>query len=233
MALALYVIGDLHLSLGSNKAMDVFGGGWDKYIDKIQEGFSALNSDDICVICGDISWGMSLEESLADFIFLDKLPGKKIILKGNHDYWWTTASKMKSFFAANEITTIDILHNNAFFYDDTAICGTRGWMPQSVNEMEQNAKIIAREASRLRTSLLAAGDTKQKLCFIHYPPRYQSIICSDFIDIMNEFGVKRCWYGHIHSQGHRFAIQGEVEGINYQMVSADYVNFTPINIICN
>ena len=125
--MALYAIGDLHLSLGTNKPMDVFGSKWANYVERIRENFSHLSDDDVIVLAGDISWGMSLEQSLPDFQFIDALPGKKLLLKGNHDYWWGTAAKMKKFFAEHDITTLDILYNNAFFYGDHAICGTRGW----------------------------------------------------------------------------------------------------------
>jgi len=227
----LYAIGDLHLSLGSGKPMDVFGGGWHNYLEKIKEGFSLLEPDDVCVLCGDSSWGISFEESLEDFIFISKLPGKKIILKGNHDYWWSTATKMKEFFCLNGIGNIEILNNNCFFYENAAICGTRGWLTDIEADGEHNAKIMARETGRLRASLKMAGDTGTKLCFFHYPPRFRDIVCDDIISVMNEFGVKACWYGHLHSQGHRFAVRGEVEGIRYDLVSADFVGFTPQRIM--
>ena len=229
--MALYAIGDLHLSLGSDKSMDVFGGDWSNYLDKIRVGFDSLGPGDVCVLCGDTSWGMSLEESLEDFKFLGGLPGEKIILKGNHDYWWTTISKMKEFFHRNGIENIDILNNNCFFYDGAAICGTRGWLTDGDTDDPQNAKIMAREAIRLRASLEAAGAAEVKLCFFHYPPRFNNFACLDFVDLLNEFGVKQCWYGHIHSHGHRFAVRGEVEGIYYEMVSADFVDFTPQQIM--
>jgi len=230
MALALYAIGDLHLSLGSDKPMDIFGGGWHNYIEKIKAGFSLLEPDDVCVLCGDTSWGMSLEESLEDFRFIDGLPGKKIILKGNHDYWWTTATKMKGFFQMSGIESIDVLHNNYFVYEGAAICGTRGWLMDGEADPEQNTKIMARETIRLRASLQAAVSWTEKLCFFHYPPRFKNIVFYGMIEAMNEFGVKNCWYGHIHSLGHRFAVRGEIEGINYEMVSADFVDFVPQRI---
>ena len=225
--MSLYAIGDLHLSLGSDKPMDVFGGGWENYVEKIESAFSEIGSDDVCVLCGDISWAMALEDSLPDFLFVNRLPGTKIILKGNHDYWWTTAAKMKSFFTRNGLNNIEILHNNCYFFKDVAICGTRGWLMDGDTDTEHNNKIMAREASRLRASLLAAGDANEKLCFFHYPPRFKNMVSDKIVDVMNEFGVKRCWYGHIHSNGHRYAVRGEVEGIEYEMVSADYVDFLP------
>ena len=229
--MALYAIGDLHLSLGSNKPMDIFGGGWNDYVNKILEGFSILSPDDTCVLCGDISWGMSLEESIEDFRFINKLPGRKIILKGNHDYWWTTAAKIKAFFAANCIGNIEILHNNCFFYGGAAICGTRGWLMDLEADDAHNKKVMARETSRLRASLLAAGETDVKLCFFHYPPRFYNMVCKDIVAVMREFGVKNCWYGHIHGDGHRLAVRGQVEGVVYEMVSADFTGFKPVKII--
>ena len=249
----LYAIGDLHLSLASDKPMDVFGGGWDNYVEKIKTGFSLLGPDDVCVLCGDISWGMSLEESLEDFRFISRLPGSKIVLKGNHDYWWDTATKMKAALARDGIDNIEILNNNCFFYDGAAICGTRGWLMDAEKDSKHyarndaaenaehgsaehgsakhNAKIMAREVSRLRASLKAAGNASEKLCFFHYPPRFYDFVCPEIIAAMNEFGVKKCWYGHIHGHGHRFAVRGEVEGITYEMISADFVDFVPQRVM--
>ncbi|MCF0121504.1 MAG: metallophosphoesterase, partial [Oscillospiraceae bacterium] len=187
--MALYAIGDLHLSLGTDKPMDVFGPGWENYVERIREGFSALTDDDVCVLCGDLTWGMSIESCLEDFKFISALPSKKIILKGNHDYWWSTATKAKKFFAANGIDNIDILNNNCFFYGDTAICGTRGWFyEEETHGGEHDKKIMAREIQRLRTSLDAAGD-RSKICFFHYPPVYRDYICREITDMMSRAGV--------------------------------------------
>ena len=125
--MALYAIGDTHLSLGADKPMDVFGGGWSGYVDKLRAGFAEIGPEDTVVLCGDLSWGMSLEQAREDFAFLDALPGRKILLKGNHDYWWTTAAKMERFFAENRFSTLEILHNNCRLYGGVALCGTRGW----------------------------------------------------------------------------------------------------------
>ena len=162
--MALFAIGDLHLSFGVDKPMDIFGGGWKDYTEKIKAGFGKLNPDDICVICGDISWGMDFDESLNDFLYIDRLPGKKIILKGNHDYWWNTAAKMKAFFEASNINSISILHNNCYSYNGVAICGTRGWLFDDEYNTVQNEKIMAREVLRLRTSLEAAKSLEEKEC---------------------------------------------------------------------
>ena len=229
--MALYAIGDLHLSFAAGKPMDKFGGGWKNYIEKIETGFQTLGSGDVCVLCGDISWGMYLEESLEDFLFIDRLPGRKIILKGNHDYWWSTAAKMKAFFEANDIGSIDILHNNCFYYNDAAICGTRGWLADEELSLEQNGKIMAREVMRLRASLQAAGNAIEKLCFFHYPPRLKNNVCAGILSAMNEYGIKKCVYGHLHGDGHRLAVRGTIEGIEYEIVSADFINFTPQRVI--
>ena len=229
--MALYAIGDLHLSLGCDKPMDIFGGGWNNYVEKIKAGFSTLDYDDVCVLCGDSSWGMSFEESLEDFKFISELPGKKIILKGNHDYWWNTVSKLTAFFSENNIENIEILNNNCFLYENAAICGTRGWMTEGEIDTEHNAKIMAREAGRLRASLQAAGKAEIKLCFLHYPPRFNNLVCDDLVTAMNDYGVKNCWYGHVHGQGHRLAVRGEVEGIVYEMISADFLDFVPKRIM--
>ena len=225
--MALYAIGDLHLSLKTNKPMDVFGGNWIDYTEKIKKGFRSLNPDDVCVLCGDLSWGMNMEDSLEDLIFIDNLPGKKIIIKGNHDYWWDTVSKMKAFFAANNIINIEILHNNSFIYENTAICGTRGWQNDDGLSSEQNKKITAREVLRLKTSLSTAPADLKKICFFHYPPYFKNTIHHDIISLMQEYDVKKCYYGHLHGDGHRFVVPGLLEGIEHELVSADYTDFTP------
>ena len=155
--MALYAIGDLHLSFSGDKSMEVFGGRWENYVEKIKTGFSGLREDDVCVLCGDIAWGLSLEEAREDFLFLSRLPGRKIILKGNHDYWWSTASKAYQFFAANGIANIDILNNNSYVYGNYAICGTRGWFYEEERGDAHDKKIMLREIGRLETSLKSAG----------------------------------------------------------------------------
>ena len=224
--MALYAIGDLHLSLGSDKPMEIFGDGWKDYVARIREGFSVLTEDDVTVLCGDLSWGMSLEESLEDFRFIDALPGKKYLLKGNHDYWWNTAAKMERFFAENGLTTMEILHNNCRFYGDTALCGTRGWFYELGTH---NEKVLLREIGRLETSLKAAGD-HEKLCFLHYPPLYQGYQCPEILRLLREYGVKVCCYGHLHGPSHRRALQGERGGTSFFMVSGYYLGFHPKKI---
>ena len=227
--MALYAIGDLHLSLAANKPMDVFGSKWENYVERIAAAFSALHDDDVIVLAGDTSWGISLDEALADFQFLDALPGKKLLLKGNHDYWWGTAAKMKKFFADNGIATFDILHNNCFFYGDYAICGTRGWFYEEEAEGTHTGKMLAREALRLEVSLAAAGE-KPILCFLHYPPIYQGYQCPEMLNLLDRYGVERCFYGHLHGPTHVRAFEGRRNSTEYALISADYLQFTPKKI---
>lgn len=225
--MALYVIGDLHLSLSTDKPMDVFGERWADHTRRLRENFSALGPEDTTVLCGDLSWGMSLEEAGADFHFIDELPGTKIILKGNHDYWWTTAAKMQRFFEKEGIQSIRILQNNCVLWGETAICGTRGWFFEEEKGGEHDKKIMHREIMRLEASLKAAGE-REKLCFLHYPPRYgEGYVCQEITDLLRDHGVRECWYGHLHGPGQKGAVQGWVEGIHYQLVSADYLGFAP------
>ena len=226
--MALYVIGDPHLSLGSSKPMDVFGGAWCGYVEKLREGFEIVAPEDTVVLAGDISWGMSLQESEADFAFLQELPGKKIMLKGNHDYWWATASKMETFFQAKGFSSLNILHNNCHFYGDIALCGTRGWFFEE-DMKGHDQKVFNRELMRLEASLKAAGE-KEKLCFLHYPPYYQGYRCEPIIELLSQYGVKQCYYGHLHGGSHKLSIQGNLEGVDFRLISADYLQFRPQKI---
>lgn len=226
--MALYAIGDLHLSLTVNKPMDIFGPGWTDHVRRLEEAFSKLNDDDTIVLCGDISWGIDFEESLEDFRFIDRLPGRKLILKGNHDYWWNTASKMKKFFAENELSTLEIIHNNAFTYGEYAICGTRGWFYEE-EKSGQNAKVLNREVGRLETSLKAA-EGRPILAFLHYPPLYTGYRCPEIIEKLEAYGVERCYYGHLHGPTHKRAIEGRLGGVSYHLVAADHLGFVPLKV---
>lgn len=229
--MALYALGDTHLSLGSDKAMDVFGGGWEGYVDKLRDGFAEVNDGDTVVLCGDLSWGMSLNEAKRDFEFLDReLPGEKWLLKGNHDYWWATAAKMNAFFEENGMTHLHILHNNCAFYgEDIALCGTRGWFFEE-DAAPQSRKVFNREIMRLETSLKAAGE-KERYCFLHYPPLYKGYRCQEIIDLLEQYQVKACYYGHLHGPSHRLAIAGQQGSVEYHLVAADYIGFRPKKIL--
>ncbi len=224
--MALYALGDTHLSLSCNKPMDVFGGAWENYVDKLLNGFSEVQPEDTVVLCGDLSWGMSLEQAEADFAFLNALPGKKLLLKGNHDYWWTTAAKMNRFFEQKGFDSFMLLHNNCWFYDDIALCGTRGWF----FEEKGDQKVFNRELIRLETSLKAAGK-KEKICFLHYPPWYQGYTCKEIIALLEQYQVKACYYGHLHGGSHRLAMEGKFGGVEYHLISADYLDFKPKKIL--
>jgi len=227
----LYVIGDLHLSFGSDKPMDVFGEGWQDHIPRLIKGFAKLTEEDTCVICGDLTWGISLEDCVEDFRFIDELPGRKIILKGNHDYWWSTASKAMAFFEKNGINTIEILNNNSFMRCGIAVCGTRGWFCDPQKATAHDKKIMARELIRLETSLKSAGDAERKHVFLHYPPRFGSYVCREMTDMLSYYSVEACWYGHIHGNGRRLAVTGSVGGVEYRLISADHIGFEPAAVV--
>ena len=173
---------------------------------------------------------MSLAEAMPDFLLLHSLPGKKLIVKGNHDYWWDTVSKMKRVLLENGIDSIDFIYNNSFEVDGISICGTRGWMLESMSATENDKKIIAREAGRLQRSLESACDGTEKIAVFHYPPVYDGNTAEQFIDILHKFGVKRAYYGHLHSASIKKADTGTLFDINFCLVSADAIDFLPINI---
>lgn len=228
--MALFVLGDTHLSLGGSKPMDVFGGAWVDYVDKLRAGFQVVEETDTVVLCGDISWGMSLPEAKPDFQFLQELlPGRKILLKGNHDYWWETVAKMTRFFEAEGLENFAFLHNNCLCYRDIALCGTRGWF-LDVEKGPHNEKMLRREVMRLEASLKAAGD-REKICFLHYPPLYQGYHCQEITELLTRYQVQRCYYGHLHGRSTRAAFEGDYQGTAFSLVSADHLNFVPKQIL--
>ena len=174
---------------------------------------------------------MNLKQAQADFAFLNSLPGKKLLFKGNHDYWWTTRRQMDLFFEQNGFDTLRIVHNDAVEVDGKyAVCGTRGWFFDA--EEDADKLVLLREAGRLRTSIKAAKETGLKpVVFLHYPPRYADQICEEILAVLQEEGITDCYYGHVHSNGIRLAVQGEVEGINFRLISADALRFCPIPVI--
>jgi predicted phosphohydrolase len=237
--MSVYAIADLHLSMGAetNKSMEVFGKRWRGYIEKLQDNWlSIVKEGDSVIIPGDISWAMTLPEAKDDFLFLDSLPGKKYIGKGNHDFWWTSITKMQKFFKDNNILSIEILYNNAYRFDNCIICGTRGWF---IDEKQQNTvgdvdfnKMINREAIRLRLSLenaktLSQGSSLPIKAFLHFPPVWNGFVCQNILDLLREFSVDTCYFGHIHGN---YSVQQMqfYEGIGFIFCAADYLNFTPL-----
>ena len=228
--MALYAIGDLHLSLGSEKPMDIFGGSWINYLDKLRAGIQQIRPEDTTVLLGDLSWALDLDEARADFAFIDSIPGRKIILKGNHDYWWSTAAKFYKFCEENGFSDQYILNNNHYEYEGVAICGTRGWFFEESRSSAQDEKVFKRELLRLEASLKSAGDLP-KYVFLHYPPLYKGYVCTEILDILSRYNVQRCFYGHLHGASHGLAMEGLWNGIEYHLVSADRLNFNPFKVI--
>jgi len=228
--MALYAIGDLHLSLSADKPMDIFGGSWVGYLEKLKQGISLIDHEDTTVLLGDLSWALDLEEAKADFSFIDAIPGRKVILKGNHDYWWSTASKFYKFCGENGFSNQFILNNNHYEYDGYAICGTRGWFFEEDRVSEHDEKVFKRELLRLEASLKSAGDLP-KLVFLHYPPKYKGYECKEILELLEQYDVRRCFYGHLHGPSHALAMDGIWDGIDFKLVSADRLDFRPYKVL--
>ena len=228
--MALYAIGDLHLCLGALKPMDVFGGAWVGYMEKLKEGFSVIKPEDTTVLMGDLSWALDLQNAKADFAWINEIPGRKIILKGNHDYWWSTVKKFDGFCAQNGFENFHILHNNHFEYDDFAICGTRGWFFEEERSGQHDEKVFKRELLRLEASLQSAGDLP-KIVFLHYPPRYKGYECPEILELLQKYEVRNCYYGHLHGASHGLAQEGMWDGVNFKLLSADRLNFKPYCVV--
>ena len=228
--MALYAIGDLHLCLGAPKPMDVFGGAWIGYMDKLNAGREVIRPEDTTVLLGDLSWAMGLENAKEDFAWINEIPGRMIFLKGNHDYWWSTATKFNQFCRNHDFTNMHLLNNNCFEYEGWAICGTRGWFFEEERSGIHDEKVFKRELIRLEASLKAAGE-KPKMVFLHYPPRYKGYHCQEILDLLKKYEVRRCFYGHLHGGSHKLAIEGLWEDVDFKLVSADYIGFRPYKVI--
>ena len=234
--MAIFTIGDLHLSFNDDKPMSVFGENWEGYEDKIKKDWiEKVKENDLVVIPGDFSWSMYLENTYLDFSYINKLPGKKLLLKGNHDYWWSTLKKMRDYLEEKEFQNIDFIYNNAYEYENKIIVGTRGW---SQSEEKEDKKILDREKIRLELSIKDGiekyGDEKEVIAFMHYPPIIKHNITenepTDFIRLMQKYNIKRCYYGHLHSTSIKEAVEGEYFGINFKLVSADGIEFKLVKI---
>ncbi len=223
--MSVWTIGDLHLSIGGNKPMEIFRG-WDNHLDRIKTNWQNLvEEDDTVVLVGDLSWAMKLEDTAEDFAFINSLPGKKIIIKGNHDYWWGTVKKMEEYILKNCFSTLHILNNNAYKAGNIAICGTRGW---SYDCPSSEIKILNREVGRLKKSVeegIRLG--AEPVVFLHYPPVFGDYICEPILDTLKEYDIKRCYYGHLHGASIGKAITGEHYGIKFRLVSCDGNSFAP------
>lgn len=229
--MSVYAIADLHLSFGTDKPMDIFSG-WSDYVTRLENNWRRLITDnDTVVIAGDISWALKLEECYEDFAFINSLPGKKLFIKGNHDYWWGTKSKIGEYLKSNGFDTIEIIFNNAYARDGIAICGTRGWNYESSGE--KDIKILNREIGRLNMSINEAKKTGyEPVVFLHYPPVYDTIVCQEIIDTLKSQGIKKCYYGHLHGTNtHRHAVTGNYEGIELKLISCDYTEFYPVPVV--
>lgn len=240
--MSVFVIADLHLSADSAHPMDVFGARWSGYTEKLAKNWRAIvREEDTVIIPGDISWAMQLTEARADFAFLDALPGQKYFGKGNHDFWWETAAKMERFFRDNTFHSLHLLYNNAYVVEDFIICGTRGWFLEESQQLTVGtvdyAKIVNREVQRLKISLDAAlalrhgaHAGKEILAFLHFPPVWNGFECPEIMALLSEYGVRRCYHGHIHGT-YTVPHTRQYGNLSLTMVSADFLNFCPIRIL--
>ena len=234
--MSIFVIADLHLSFKNPKPMDIFGDNWENHAEKIKKDWiTKVTEKDLVVLPGDFSWETYLEDTILDFEYINNLPGKKLMLKGNHDYWWTTITSMKKFLQENNFTNIDFLYNNSFEFEEKILCGTRGW---NITDEENNEKLINRELGRLELSLKDGikkyNEGKEIIVFMHYPPITNNMIYSGaenkFINLMKKYNIKKCYYGHLHGQSIKDAVEGEIQGINFKLVSADSLDFKLIKL---
>ena len=224
--MSIYAISDLHLSFNTNKPMDIFG--WENYEERIKKNWlEKVNEKDLVLLPGDFSWEMKLENTYKDFEFINNLPGKKIFIKGNHDYWWNTMSKMNKFIEENGFDTISILHNSSYDFDGFSVCGSRGWFFDS--DEEHNEKVLNREVMRLKASIEAAKN-EEKIVFLHYPPVYENQNCKEILNLLKEKGIKKCYYGHLHGMAAKYAFDDNFEGIDFKLISADRLKFVPLLI---
>lgn len=230
--MAIYVIADLHLSFSQDKPMSIFGENWEGHSEKIKNNWiSKVKPEDTVVLPGDFSWAMYLQDTYKDFEYLNSLPGKKLLLKGNHDYWWTTVTNMRNFLEENKFKNIDFIYNNSYLVVNKILTGTRGW---NLLDTENSSKMIKRESIRLQLAIEDGikkyGDDKEIIVFMHYPPISNTNKKSDFLKILKQYDIKRCYYGHLHGKSHQDAVEGIVDGIEFKLISADYLNFDVIKV---
>jgi predicted phosphohydrolase len=210
--------------------MDIFGGAWVGYMDKLRQGLHMIQPEDTTVLLGDLSWALDLNDAKADFDFINQIPGRKIILKGNHDYWWSTVAKFNKFCQENGYTDQFILNNNHYEYNGYAICGTRGWFFEEERSGAHDEKVFKRELLRLEASLKSAGDLP-KIVFLHYPPKYKGYECPEILELLKHYDVRRCFYGHLHGASHALAMEGIWDGVDFRLVAADKIGFQPVMVL--
>lgn len=230
--MAIYTIADLHLSFNANKPMNVFGQNWQNYEKKIKKDWlSKVKQEDIVILPGDFSWAMYLNETEKDFEFINNLPGKKILLKGNHDYWWTTVTSMRKYLKEKNFENIDFLYNNSYEFEYKIIAGTRGWI---LSEEQEDIRLTKREVARLELSIKSGieqfGDNKEIIVFMHYPPVTKNYMNTEYIELMKKYNIKRCFYGHLHANSIQDAVEGNVQGIELKLVSSDGLDFKLLRI---
>ena len=229
--MAIYSISDLHLDYSKEKPMDIFGTNWENHEEKIFKSWrEKVKEEDLVLIPGDISWALKLKEAKKDLDRIDELLGRKIISKGNHDLWWQSKAKL----TALSLSTIDFLQNEHFLYEDIAIAGTRGWPPRDSDEFDDHdEKVFKREVNRLDISLGSIKkNVSKKIAMIHHPPfNFSDSSPNEFVEVMKNHNVDICIYGHLHADGHKFAVEGNIEGIEFHCVSSDYINFELKKII--
>ena len=228
----IYTIADLHLSFNTDKPMNIFGKNWEGYEEKIkQDWLKKVKEEDLVVLPGDFSWAMYLKDTEKDFEFINNLPGKKLLSKGNHDYWWTTVTNMKKFITERGFSNIDFLHNNAYEFANKIICGTKGY---NISEDEEDKRLTLREEQRLELSIKNGiseyGNDKEVIVFMHYPPVTKFNLDTGYIEIMKKYNVHRCYYGHLHANAINDAVEGNVNGINLKLVSSDALNFQLLKV---
>ncbi|MBC2582232.1 metallophosphoesterase [Clostridium sp. DJ247] len=228
--MALFAISDLHLDLTGEKPMDIFGNKWFKHDEKIKNNWiKKITDEDTVLIAGDISWSMKIEDGMNDLKWIHELPGKKIIVKGNHDYWWSSITKLNNLYE-----DMKFIQNNFFTYEDYGICGTRGWTcPGGENFSEHDNKIYIRELMRLKLSLDSAKKNgyDKLIVMIHYPPMNEKLMDSGFVQIFSEYNVEKVIYGHLHGPSLAKAFTGEKDGIDYILTSGDFISFDPVKIL--
>lgn len=221
----IYAIGDLHFDYSKDKPMDIFGDNWINHDENIIKNWrNIVSEDDLVVLPGDITWALKLSEANNDLKIINDLPGQKVIIKGNHDYWWGSLSKLNEL----SLKSIYFIQNNSCVFNNVGIVGTRGWISKDNDDFSSDdERIFNRELNRLKLSLQSLPEVEKKIAIIHYPPFNMNLTPNEFVDLMKEFDVDICLYGHLHAEGHKYAVEGIIDGIEFHCVSSDYINFIP------